>query len=89
MHAHITNRSFNKGHADYDAALHNVPLSRCGALGCGGSQGVGGGDDDEDDDEDTKGLWAQMRQITGVLFGMLSGSKRHFFAMANCYELFG
>ena len=35
------------------------------------------------------GLWAQMRQVAGVVFGLLSQSRRQFFTMPNCYELFG
>ena len=36
LHAHITNRSFNKAHGAYAADLHNQPLSRCSALDGGG-----------------------------------------------------
>ena len=36
LHAHITNRSFNKAHGAYAAGVHNQPLSQCGALAGGG-----------------------------------------------------
>ena len=34
--ASITNQSFNRGHGAYIAATHNVALSNCAALACGG-----------------------------------------------------
>ena len=36
LHAHITNRSFNKAHGAYAAGVHNQPLSKCEALAGGG-----------------------------------------------------
>jgi len=54
-HAHVTNRSFNKEHAAYVAATHNVALGDCAALGDGAAWG------------DRGGALKQVRAITATL----------------------
>eukprot|EP00617_Octactis_speculum_P021702 CAMPEP_0185759376 /NCGR_PEP_ID=MMETSP1174-20130828/18126_1 /TAXON_ID=35687 /ORGANISM="Dictyocha speculum, Strain CCMP1381" /LENGTH=350 /DNA_ID=CAMNT_0028439691 /DNA_START=104 /DNA_END=1156 /DNA_ORIENTATION=- len=82
MHANVTNQSFNKSHPAYDESWNNQPLSSCAALDGGGAGPhwtVKGG----------QSLWSQMRRIAASLFARLGTERRRFFALPNCYELFG
>ena len=80
LHAHVTNRSFNKEHPLYDEKVHNVALHECEALGCG---------DGECDAVAGDGVWDQMKRIVGTLFRNLGADKKKFLSLRNTYELFG
>ena len=84
-HAFITNQSFNRGHAAYIAAAHNVALSKCEALACGG------------DAQGLTRLGGVLKQLRGIVADVArgvsrpkgEGEPRRFYTLPNCYELFG
>lgn len=69
-HSHITNRSFNINHPDYDPTKHNLNLDDCPELS-------------------PTHVRQQIKGIIRQLFRSLSQSRRDFFPLPNCYELFG
>eukprot|EP00935_MAST-01C_sp_MAST-1C-sp1_P000091 g91.t1 len=81
---HITNRSHNQKHPDYCEKTQNLRL----ILPAPGMPG-GGEADPTLAALDPARIATQMADMLAFTFKRLRSNRRHFFALPNCYELFG
>lgn len=76
-YVHITNRSYNIRHKDYDAGLQNVGMEALDGAEVSPA-GVS-----------SASVLRQMKHLTAELFRRLGKSRRYFFTHPRCFEVFG
>ena len=94
---HITNRSANESHPDYDEATQNLAMelplavlqAEHSAAKVPSAPAAATPKLDDVLGLDKESIVRQMRELIGPLFDRLSRNRRHFFSLPNCYELFG